>query len=184
MDVIQQIFSKSRAAVFSVLFVRILPQLHLREISRRTGFAVRTVQCELQRLVDCELVIESADGNRKLFRANRDHPIFEEIVRIIEKTVGIEQKLRNVFAGLDEVESAWIFGSYASGRMKPGSDIDVLIVGDLTLRQAAKILKSISETSGHECNPKIYTRDEYERARAESDGFLERILREPKIRLK
>ena len=42
------------------------------------------------------------------------------------------QKIQNVFADFSGVESVLIYGSRAKGNFKPGSDIDLIIKGNLT----------------------------------------------------
>jgi predicted nucleotidyltransferase len=44
-----------------------------------------------------------------------------------EQTV---KKLQSVFAGFPQVEKAVLYGSRANGNFKPGSDIDLTLMGD------------------------------------------------------
>ena len=71
--------SKVRAEVFRLLFGLDDNALHVREIERRSGFAIGTIQTEMKKLYKLNLVLKKRDGNRLYYRANRQHPIFSDI---------------------------------------------------------------------------------------------------------
>ncbi|MBU3932852.1 MAG: winged helix-turn-helix domain-containing protein, partial [Proteobacteria bacterium] len=69
--------SKIRAEIFRILFgVAQDTELHVREIERRTGFAIGTVQTELKKLQRLDIISRVKDGNRVYYRANTAHPLY------------------------------------------------------------------------------------------------------------
>jgi len=68
--------SKVRAEVFRQVFGLNAIALHVRELERRSGFAVGTIQTELKKLHRLDLVLKRRDGNRLYYSANQNHPIF------------------------------------------------------------------------------------------------------------
>jgi DNA-binding transcriptional ArsR family regulator len=87
MDTLSEILSsRSRAAVFKLLFSGSERELHLREIQRRSGLNDSTLRQELKKLVRLDLVKRRKDSNRVYYRANRDHPLFTEIRNLVIKT--------------------------------------------------------------------------------------------------
>ncbi|MBU1171423.1 MAG: nucleotidyltransferase domain-containing protein [Proteobacteria bacterium] len=56
--------------------------------------------------------------------------------------------LRNILAGCPAVEQAILYGSRAKGNHRPGSDIDLTLVGDhLDLNTLGKLAASLEESS-------------------------------------
>jgi predicted transcriptional regulator len=85
----QLICSRIRAEIFRVLFGPGAEELHLREIQRRSGFAVGTVRQDIEKLVNLGVVMRRKDGNRVYYAANRHHPLYDEIRRMVLKTIGL-----------------------------------------------------------------------------------------------
>jgi len=65
--------SRVRAEFFRIFFGIYSNEYHLREIERKSGFAIGTVRQEAKKL---ELITKRADGNRTYYKANRNHPLF------------------------------------------------------------------------------------------------------------
>jgi len=49
----------------------------MREIERRSGLTIGTIQQELKKLVRLNLIKERKDGNRLYYEANRAHPLYQ-----------------------------------------------------------------------------------------------------------
>ena len=64
--------SKIRAEIFRLLFGVSDKALHMRDIERRSGFAIGTIQGALKKLSNLDLVLKEIDGNRTYYRANKD----------------------------------------------------------------------------------------------------------------
>lgn len=60
--------SKIRAEIFRLLFGTNSQALHMLEIERKSGFAIGTIQGELRKLSNLDLVLKEKDGNRTYCR--------------------------------------------------------------------------------------------------------------------
>lgn len=90
MNLLSEILSsKIRAEIFRLLFGPADLELHMREIERRTPFAIGTIQTELKKLQRLDLIMSRRDGNRLYYRANPTHPLYPEIRNMILKTTGL-----------------------------------------------------------------------------------------------
>lgn len=95
MNLLSEILSsKVRAEVFRLLFGTDISELHLRELERRSGYAVGTVQTEMRKLERLDLVCRRKDGNRLYYSANRQHPLFMEIQGLVLKSAGLVDALK------------------------------------------------------------------------------------------
>ena len=170
----------ARQGILGITYLDPDREFHLRELMRRTGLAPRTVQLELDRLVGADLLRERRDGNRRYVRANSAHTLFRPVREIVLKTIGLADVLRRALRQ-DRIELALVFGSMASASSKAGSDVDLLVVGDLGLREVTRRLRPAHDTLGREINPVVWTRAEFDRRRSQRDAFLHRVLSEPVI---
>ena len=124
------------------------------------------------------------DGNRVNYEANKHNPIYQEIHRIVLKTVGLVDVVKKALEGNTKVRIAFIFGSIASGTERPESDVDLMVIGDIGLRELSVLLTDASEQIGREINPHVLTSEEFCSKRADGNHFLNTILAEPKIFIK
>ena len=115
-------------------------------------------------------------GNQVLYTFNRDCPIYEDLVAIIRKTVGIADVLRSALEPYgDSVEMAYIFGSVAEGRERLDSDVDLMMVGNVTRRQISSTIRQAEDVIRREINPTFYRPEEYEMALEDENSFVSRV---------
>jgi predicted nucleotidyltransferase len=182
MGILSEILSsKVRAEVFRLLFGLNDDALHMRDIERKSGFAIGTIQTEMKKLNRLDLVLKRRDGNRLYYSANRQHPIFPEIKALVIKTVGLLDVLKVALVDEKGIRVAFVFGSLADSAEKAGSDIDLMVVGNLGLRSLTRLLQGIAEKLGREINPYVLTLKEFKRRKNENEHFLTRVLKDSKL---
>ncbi|MFI5344276.1 MAG: nucleotidyltransferase domain-containing protein, partial [Chlamydiales bacterium] len=81
----------------------------------------------------------------------------------------------------NKIDAAFIFGSIARGDESTDSDIDLLIVADLTLRELSKALGPLSKELQRELNPVLFGRDEFLKRILDKDHFMTEVVNTPKI---
>jgi hypothetical protein len=64
---------------------------------------------------------------------------------------------------------------------KAHSDIDLMVVGTISLRQLGKLLSGLGAELGREVNPHILTAEEFARRKKAGDHFPTAVLAEPKL---
>lgn len=169
--------SKVRAEVLRLLFGLDAAELHMRELERRSGCAIGTIQTELKKLDRLGLVTGRRDGNRLYYRANREHPLYPDLRRIVIKTVGLVDVLRNALADAGEgIHVAFVFGSIARNEEKASSDIDLMVIGTLGLRRLTALLSGLDDQVGREINPHVMSEKEFARRRREGEHFVTQLL--------
>ncbi len=119
---------KTRVKVLLKFFL--VPDVHghLRGLADEFGESTNAIRLELNRFEQGGLLVAGRDRNRKVFRANREHPLFNDIVSILRKHVGLDRVVENVVGKLGNVTQAWITGDMARGR--DTDTIDLVLVGD------------------------------------------------------
>jgi len=182
MGLLAEILSSNiRAEIFRNLFGVEKQSLHLREIERRTGFAVGTVQQEIKKLQRLDIITRIKDGNRINYKANTEHPLYPEIRNLVLKTSGLADVLKTALSTEPKIRIAFVFGSFARKEEKAASDVDLMVIGDIGLRKLTGLLMEASEKLGREINPFRLSESEFVKRRREKDHFLQQVLESPKI---
>ncbi len=172
--------SRARAEIFRLLFGGMGEELHVREIERRSGLNDSTLRQELRKLVRLDLVQSRRDSNRVYYRAKTESPLYPEIRNLVLKTSGLSDVLK--FALTDKrIHVAFVFGSIASGEEKAGSDVDLMVIGQLGLRDLSRLLSGIEEKIGREVNPHVLREEEFGKRIRVKDHFVSSVMESPKI---
>lgn len=170
--------------LLSLLLLRPAEDFHLREIERLTGVPAGPARRELQRFLDAGLVTLRRAGNQVRYQADRRCVVFEELAAMLRKTVGMADVLREALQPLArQIKVAFIFGSVAQGKEGPYSDVDVMIVGTVSFESVVAAIQKPQEILGRAINPVILRPADFKTKRKACDGFVHRVLGEPKIML-
>ena len=78
------LFPKVRAEILRLLFSTPAKRRYVREIKNMSGLALSTVQDELRKLTAIGLVVSSRERRHRFYGANRRHPVFSELLRIVQ----------------------------------------------------------------------------------------------------
>jgi predicted nucleotidyltransferase len=176
--------SRARVEILALLLLNPSDRRYLREVASLTHQPLQAAQRELARLEGAGIVTATTEGNRKYYQANRQSPVFPEMKSLLLKTAGLGDLFREHLRGKrDSIQLAFIFGSYARGAEGASSDIDLMVVGEITGRELAKLLAPLRETSGREVNTVCMKPAEFRAKTRQVKSFLREILREPKIYL-
>ena len=169
--------SDTRAEIMRILFNGESREHYLREIEKITHVHISSLQKEVKHLASIDLIKARKDGNRIYYKANSEHPIYPDLVSIVEKTVGVIALLKEKL-NEPKIECAFLFGSMAKNKEKATSDIDLIIIGDLGMRTLTKFLSGLQEKLGREINPHVYTKEEFKKRIKSKDHFIISVLKE------
>jgi DNA-binding transcriptional ArsR family regulator len=178
------LFPRVRSSVFAELTTAGEEGLHLREIARRTGLNSKTVMRELHSQRDVGILLSKKVGNQVIYRLNPDCPIYDELRSIVRKTVGLAGVLSESLEPFaDRIEMAYIYGSHARGEVRPDSDVDLMVVGDVSLQEISSPIRTAGRTLRRAINPTLYVSDEYATELRKGDSFVDRVHSGPRIDL-
>jgi len=179
---IDWLFPEVRKEVLALLLTSPQQSWHLRDIARKTGFALGTVQRELAGLAQAEIVLKRKDGNRMYYQANRSCPIFPELSGLLRKTAGLADILKEALKPLSKkIRAAFVYGSFAANSLKAGSDVDLMVIGSCGFGEVVAAVGKTQDKLGREINPSVYPADEFRKKTAAGHHFLKTVLAGPKI---
>ena len=172
--------SRARAEIFRLLLSGTGEELHVREIERRSGLNDSTIRQELTKLVRLDLVQSRRDSNRVYYRAKTENPLYPEIRNLVLKTSGLADVLKSALVD-KRIRVAFVFGSIARGDETATSDVDLMVIGQLGLRDLSRLLSGIQEKIGREVNPYVLKEEELRKRVRAKEHFVSSVLESPKI---
>lgn len=179
------LFPATRQRALAVLLLQPDASFHLRELARMTASHPGTLGRELDKLTGAGLLLRVEQGNQVRYQANRACPLFDDLAAIFRKTHGVVPALREALAPLDDkITLAWVFGSMAKGTETGGSDIDVLVLGDVAFADLVRAIHPLQESLRREINPVLYSIRELQARLQSGDAFARELLGKPKLLVK
>src|SRR5438094_5303258 len=156
------LFGRTRGAVLALLYGRAEHSFYTREIAREVGASVGAIQRELENLSQVGLILRKSVGNQVFYQANRDMPIFPEMRGLINKTIGIFGILGSALRPLSkQIVAAFVYGSVARKQETAQSDVDLMVVGKVTLDEVLSRLSTVEKGIGRSINPTVYSVAEF-----------------------
>ena len=182
---VEFMFSPYRRQVLATLFLRPDERFHVRELERITGVSAGSLHRELKAMAETGLLVREKVGNQVFYQADAHCSIFEELAAIFRKTIGLMSLLQDALSEIgDRIRVAFVFGSMASGRHSAGSDLDICVLGEVSLLEVVKALSAVQETVRREVNPVVMTTTKFSNLAAKDDRFVTRVLSETKLFVK
>ena len=133
---------------------------YLRQLAKDFGESTNSIRIELNKLSQARILNAQFQGRNKVFEANKNHPLFEDICNIVLKSTGIDQVLSNIIQKLGKIQLAFIRGDYAIG--KDSGLIDLVIVGDhINLKELNRVKNKTEQLIKRKISVLILERSEY-----------------------
>jgi predicted nucleotidyltransferase len=175
--------SKVTQKILEVFFLNEKEKIYINEMAQRIDEYPANVYKKLVVLKQQGILIDSYEGKERYFFLNKDYPFLKEYKKIILKEVGFEKLLKDKLMEIEGIDSAYLFGSYAEGKLSEESDIDLLVVGDFNSDKFQKIILEFQKKSGREINSMEITKKEVEKRIGEKDPLLEDIFSKKHIKI-
>ena len=123
------ISSKTRVKLLLKFFLNSNISSYLRGLESEFGESSNSIRLELNKLEEAGLLSSNVQGNKKYFKANTDHPLYDDINSILLKFTGLDKIVDNVIANLGDLESVFVVGNLAKGLSS--EVIDLVFIGDI-----------------------------------------------------
>ncbi|MFT5133473.1 MAG: putative nucleotidyltransferase [Gammaproteobacteria bacterium] len=176
------LFTTTQQKVLGLLYSQPERSFYLKEILRLTGMGVATIKRELDRMLAAGILRMTVLGNQHHYQADADCPIYEALLEIVKLTFGVSDVISKALTPLHfKIKWAFIYGSLASGKETSGSDIDLIIIGDVGFSEVVTALYSTQLTLARDINPRIYNKEEWTHMLNSSDAFIKNVLANPVI---
>jgi predicted nucleotidyltransferase len=173
--------SKTRVKILSYFSLNPEKRVYIREFSRIINENINSVRRELINLENIGLLIVEEESNLKYYKMNNHSPIYEEITKIFLKTKGLLSVIKNNLKKYENIDTAFIYGSYASGSQKFDSDLDLFIVGEINEDFLVEEFYELEKEYSKEINYVLFTRKEIKEGLKDKNSFILEVVENPKI---
>jgi len=173
--------SRTRAELIGAFFLNEEKEFYIRELERLTGEDYKSIVLELKKLEKIRFVRSRRQGNLKYYGLNKGFLLYEEFKSIIQKTKGPVRVLRDLLSKATDIETAFIFGSFAAGTEKGDSDIDLMVVGEVRVERLLLMLREPEESLRREINVSVFEFSEFKERLKKKDTFIAEVMRGAKI---
>lgn len=181
-NVVESLFPLIRRLVLGELVRSEGENVHIHELARRVGKEAKSVYNELKNLEAVGIVSSRRMGNQVHYSLNPKCPIYPELKMLILKTVGLADVLREALKPLaTKIKVAFIYGSFARGEERVDSDVDVMVIGDVSFGEVVSALVPAQEQLQREVNPTVYPPAEFREKLASGKHFLTAVMGAEKI---
>ena len=177
------LFTGTQQRVLGLLFGHPERSFYASEVIRLARAGSGSVQRELARLEAAGLITARRIGSQKHYQAHAQSPLFEELLSIVRKTVGLVEPLRQALVPFaSKIVSAFVYGSVAARTDTAQSDVDVMIISErVTYGDIFRALETTSASLGRKINPTAYSPKEFEKRMKDGNSFVLRVLKLPKL---
>jgi DNA-binding transcriptional ArsR family regulator len=136
------ITSQTRIKLLRKFFLNSRTKAHLRGLEAEFGESSNAIRLELNRFEEAGLLHSLRDGNKKVYQANSDHPLFGDIHSIIMKEAGIDRVIDKVIHRIGNLICVYLTGDFARGKDSPV--IELILVGENIDREylARKVMQA------------------------------------------
>ncbi|RLD42885.1 MAG: ArsR family transcriptional regulator [Bacteroidetes bacterium] len=121
------ITSKTRIKLLLKFFLNSSNTAYLRGLEPEFGESTNAIRHELNRFEKADLLTSKLEGNKKLYQANTNHPLFPEIHKLLIKHIGLDKVIEKVIKNLGQVKEIYLVGELAKG--KNSKVIDLWFIG-------------------------------------------------------
>lgn len=169
------ISSKTRIKLLMKFFLNSKNTAYLRNLEEEFGESTNGIRLELNKFEKAGFLESHAEGNKKIFKANTEHPLFKEIHSIIRKMTGLEYVVDYIVQRIGDLEKVYLVGKLSKGQ--DGNIIDLVLVGNKLNK--AFLIEQI-EKAEKKIDKKIryvhFTVDEFDMSKIKEPGMHPLLL--------
>lgn len=171
------ITSKVRIKILELFFGNIKEIYHVRGIVREVKEEINAVRRELNNLEGSGVLRKEPRGNRVYYSVRPEYAFFDDLLSLVAKTTGLGKQLIDSKNKIGKVSIIMFSGKFVKGReRKNDEEVDILVVGEITLPELAAIIRVEESKIGREINYTVMSREELDFRRKRRDPFLSGIL--------
>ena len=154
------ISSKTRVKLLLKFFLNEGTRGYLRGLETEFGESSNAIRLELNRLVKAGLLVDEQEGNKRMFRANPAHPLYEQLHQIVRKHLGLDRIVDTIVAQLGQLEQVWLVGNFSRGI--DGGIVDLVVVGDVDRSYLTHLVAKAERLIERKIRYVVYSRPECE----------------------
>lgn len=160
------ITSQTRIKLLVRFFLNPSSHGYLRGLAEEFKESSNAIRLELNRFERAGLLVSFLTGNKKIYKANENHPLSNDIHSIVLKYVGLDHAIEEVIHRMGNLKEAWITGDFSVG--KDNKYVNILLIGkEINLSALSKLIAKAETMISHKISCKTILPEE-------KDGYFSR----------
>ena len=165
------ITSKTRIKLLLKFFLNPDNSAYLRGLESEFGESSNAIRLELNRLEKADMLVSKTEGNRRLFKVNQKHPLYNEINSIVRKYFGLDILVEKIAERLGNLNAVYLTGEISRGT--DFSIIDLVFVGDIDKNYLVGLIEKTEKLIQRKIRYIIYSEEEFKKQNRNGDnGYL------------
>jgi hypothetical protein len=173
--------SKTRVKLLHLFLNNPNRAFYVREITRKIDEQINSVRRELANMLSVGIIKSDSSNNRLYYEINQDYQHYEPLRAIfadshLQSEVAASGEVNDWtkrLKPLGDVRVALFSGSLVRGS---GSELDLLLAGDINKTQAKRFIKSVEEEEGRSLNYTIMSYEDFYYRLSIKDRFITAIM--------
>lgn len=171
-----------RQLILAELLVRYHRPVYRRELAERLGVPASSLQRPLKAMAQTGILRATKRGREVYYEPNSENPLLPELRSLLLKSRGLLDVVREALTPFAEaIAVTFVYGSFASGAETPTSDVDLIVIGEITLQGITPALHRVERTLGRPVNAVLYSPAELRHKVDAGNHFLRSVLDKPKL---
>jgi len=156
-------------------------RLRVSELLALSGKGHGATQKHIQNFVDAGLLLEHRQGNQRYLQINQKFPIYEELRSICIKSFGLRETLAQALEPLrSQITEAFVFGSVASQTDRADSDIDLMVIGAVSLLDLMEVIADLETKLKRQIHTNLYEESDWQQL-ITHDPLIKKIIESPTL---
>lgn len=152
------ISSKTRIKLLLKFFLNSKATSYLRGLESEFGESTNAIRIELNRLENAGMLTSFSKGNKKFFKANTSHPLYQDVHNLLLKYIGFDKIIDTVIDNLGDVSKVYVTGAFASGL--DHHTIDLVFIGEPNMVYLTGLIEKVEKHISRRIRYIVYSVDE------------------------
>jgi len=149
------ITNKTRIKLLYRLFLNPDAKGYLRGLEEEFGESSNAIRIELNRFEAAGMLDSYLEKNKKIYQANKKHPMYSLVNEIIYKQLGFDQILEKIIQKLGNVDKVYLTGPVAKGINK--GPLEIVLIGDkINVKNLNLLIEKVEKSIGRNITHMIY----------------------------
>jgi DNA-binding transcriptional ArsR family regulator len=165
------ITSKTRVKLLIKFFLNSNSTSYLRNLETEFRESSNSIRIELNRFEEAGLLKARISGNKKMYRANKKHPLYSDLNNIIKKYTGLDQIIEKIIKKLGDVDKVYVSGEIAQGM--DAKIIDLIFTGkNINKNYLMELIEKAEKLIGRKIRFVIYKEKEFSKIAKQMNGSM------------
>lgn len=173
--------SRVRVKLYKIFFDNPTEMFYVRQLTRMASEEINAVRRELARMENKGVVRSEKRGNRLYYSVNEAYDYYEDLLSLVAKSTGLGLQIRTSRKALGKIKFAMLSGKFVRRKERDNQEVDLLIVGAISLPELTAIVQKEEQRRQTEINYTVMTTEEFVFRKSRRDPFLLGVLSRSRV---